>query len=141
MALAQAHALAEAAALPAKPPEPATKVFSMTMTGQRASMSSIAVLAADVGQRSAELPSWRAERPAAAAEQHVGIEPSRRVLTVDVRATASPVKACTRSGAASARARKITGARYQPVRVRRLTAAGFRQLRIEPSGAFTVKAR
>ena len=33
------------------------------------------------------------------------------------------------------------GAMYQPVRVRRLTAAGWSQLRIAPSGAFTVKAR
>ena len=44
-------------------------------------------------------------------------------------------------GAASASARKMLGAMYQPVRVRMLTEAGRRGLRIEPSGAFTVNGR
>jgi hypothetical protein len=39
-------------------------------------------------------------------------------------ATGSPVKACTRSGAAFARAWKMLGAMYQPVRVRIATEAG-----------------
>ena len=53
-------------------------------------------------------------------------------------ATGRPVKACTCAGAALASAWKMLGAMYQPVRVRMLTEAGRRGLRIEPSGAFTV---
>ncbi len=56
-------------------------------------------------------------------------------------ATGRPVAACTCAGAASASARKMLGAIYQPTRVRRLTDAGLVQLRIEPSGAFTVNGR
>ena len=52
-----------------------------------------------------------------------------------------PVKACTRSGAASLSARKMEGERYQPLRVRMFTAAGRFAFRIEPSGAFTRNGR
>jgi hypothetical protein len=58
-----------------------------------------------------------------------------------VTATGRPVGDCTASGAALARAANTAGARYQPVRVREATAAGRVQLRIEPSGAVTVKGR
>src|SRR5579864_6113040 len=52
-----------------------------------------------------------------------------------------PVKACTWRGVAGARAPKMAGARYQPVRVRVFTAAGLLQLSTLPSGAEMWKGR
>ena len=51
----------------------------------------------------------------------------------------TPLSAITRSGSASARARSTAALRNCPVRCRALTAAGKAGLRIEPSGAATVK--